>query len=83
MTEKTVAAMVELLRNIWIGIYSNELDEKLIHRVFHDVHCYIIGEVSSYINDRGLILDKELLKQHIAETSVTFFTLYLRKECDL
>lgn len=71
-TEKTVAEMVELLKNIWIGIYYNEHDKKSIRRVLHDVHCYIVGEVSSYINGRGLIHDKELLKQHIAETSVTF-----------
>jgi AcrR family transcriptional regulator len=83
VTEKTVSEMVELLRNIWIGIYSNELDRKSIRRVLHDVHCYIVGEVSSYINGRGIIHDKELLKQHIAETSVTFFTLYLKEECDI
>ncbi|WP_018752461.1 TetR/AcrR family transcriptional regulator [Paenibacillus sanguinis] len=82
-TEKTVETMVEWLSDIWTGIYLNKPDKKSIHRVLHDVHCYIIGEVSNYINGRGLIQDEILLKQHIAETSVTFFTLHLRKEYDV
>lgn len=79
-TENVVAAMVEMLEAIWLRIYPNVPDRERIHSVLHDVHCYIVGEVSNFINGRGLIQDSELLKMHIAETAVTFFTLALKGE---
>lgn len=79
-TEKVVNTMVEILEAIWLSIYPNAPDRERIHGVLHDVHCYIVGEVSNFINGRGLIQDKEVLKKHIAETAVAFFTLSLREE---
>lgn len=79
-TEEVVNTMVEMLENIWLSIYSNASGQERIHGVLYDVHCYIVGEVSNFINGRGLIQDKELLKKHIAETAVTFFTLSLKGE---
>lgn len=79
-TEKTVNIMVGMLEVIWLGIYPNAPDRNRLHRVLHAVHCYIVGEVSNFINGRGLIPDKELLKEHIAETAATFFTLSLGRD---
>lgn len=79
-TNKVVNTMVEMLGDIWSGIYPNVPDKERIHCVLHDVHCYIVGEVSNFINGRGLIEDSKMLKRHIAETAVTFFTLALRGE---
>ncbi len=80
VTEKAVNTMIELLEDIWLHVYPEVPDKERIHGVLHDVHCYIVGEVSNFINGRGFIQDKELLKQHIAKSSVTFFTLSLREE---
>ncbi|HCJ56381.1 MAG TPA: TetR/AcrR family transcriptional regulator [Clostridiaceae bacterium] len=79
-TEKAVKTMVEILESIWLGIYPNAPARERIHSVLHDVHCYIVGEVSNFINGRGLIQDSEMLKRHIAETAVIFFTLALKEE---
>ena len=79
-TEKVVNTMVEMLESIWLGIYPHAPARERIHSVLHDVHCYIVGEVSNFINGRGLIQDSEILKQHIAETAATFFTLALEGE---
>lgn len=77
-TEEVVDTMVKILEDIWLSIYTNAPNHERIHAVLHDVHCYIIGEVSNFINGRGLIQDKELLKKHIEDTAVTFFELSLR-----
>lgn len=79
-TDKVVNTMVEMLEDIWLGIYPIAPTRERIHSVLHDVHCYIVGEVSNFINGRGLIEDSELLKSHIAETALNFFTLALRGE---
>lgn len=78
-TEKAVNTMVEILESILLGIYSESPTRERIHNVLHDVNCYIIGEVSNFINGRGLILDGKILKHHITETAVTFFTLAIRE----
>lgn len=72
-TEEVVNKMVEMLETIWISIYQNAPCREHIRGVLHDVNCYIVGEVSNFINGRGLIQDKELLKTHITETAVKFF----------
>lgn len=79
-TEEVVDTMVEILEAICLDIHPNAPDHDCIHGILHDVHCYIIGEVSSFINGRGLIQDTELLKKHIADTAVTFFTLSYKGE---
>lgn len=79
-TEKVVNRMVEMLETIWRSSYPNVPTKERIHSVLHDVHCYVVGEVSNFINGRGLIEDSEMLKGHIAETAVAFFTLALREE---
>jgi AcrR family transcriptional regulator len=79
VTEKAVNTMVEILERIWVSIYSQTPTQEHIHSVLHDVNCYIVGEVSNFINGRGLILNNKLLKQHIAETAVIFFTLTLSR----
>ncbi len=79
-TDSVVNTMVEMLEKIWFSTHENAPDRKRIFCILHDVHCYIIGEVSNYINDRGLIQDTQLLKRHITETAVTFFTLALKEE---
>jgi AcrR family transcriptional regulator len=80
VTEKVVNTMVEMLESTWLSIYAHSPTRERIHSVLHDVHCYIVGEVSNFINGRGLIQDSEMLKRHIAETAVIFFTLVLREE---
>lgn len=79
-TEQIVNTMVEMLANIWLAIYPNAPTRERLHSILHDVHCYIVGEVSNFINGRGLIQDKEMLKRHIAKTAVTFFILVLKGE---
>lgn len=76
-TEKVVETMVEMLETIWLTIHPHAPSQERIHRVLHDVHCYVIGEVSNDMNGRGVIQNSDELKQHIAETAVSFFTLSL------
>lgn len=78
-TEQAASAMVEMLARIWLDISPSTPTRQHIRGTAHDVHCYVVGEVSNFINGRGVIGDVELLKKHIAETSATFFTLTLRE----
>lgn len=80
VTEEAVSTMVEILDSICHGIYINIYVQEDIHCVLHDVHCYIVGEVSNFINGRGLINDIQILKKHIAETAAIFFMLTLKGE---
>lgn len=81
-TEETVSSMVEVLKNIWEGTCHEVLDREKIYWVLHNIHCYIIGEVSNYFNGRRLISSEEELKNHIANTALMMFTLCLREEHD-
>jgi AcrR family transcriptional regulator len=78
VTKKVVNTMVTMLEAIWLGIYPTAPTKERIYSVLHNVHCYIIGEVSNYLNGRTFIQDNKLLKKHITETSITFFTLSLK-----
>lgn len=78
-TKQTVGQMLDFLREIWLGIHHVAVDQALIFRVLHNVHCYIVGEVSNYIHDRRLVHDAEELKTYIADTSVSIFTLCLTR----
>jgi AcrR family transcriptional regulator len=82
-TEETVSSMVEVLKNIWQETGHEVLDREKIYWVLHNVHCYIIGEVSNYFNGRRLISSEEELRNHIADTSLMMFTLCLREEHDI
>ena len=79
-TENAVDVMIEILKDICACICPEVSEREKMHDILHDVHCYIVGEVSNFINGRGLIQDKKLLREHIAETSATFFMLRLKME---
>lgn len=78
-TAQAASAMVEMLARIWLDISPSVPTRQRIRGAAHDVHCYVVGEVSNFINGRGVIGDAELLKEHIAETAASFFTLTLRE----
>ncbi|MGC6173653.1 TetR/AcrR family transcriptional regulator [Lacrimispora sp. 38-1] len=78
-TEEAVSSMVEVLKNIWEDSCHEVVDREKIYWVLHNVHCYIIGEVSNYFNGRRLISDEEELKNHIADTCLMIFTLCLER----
>ncbi len=80
VTEKAVNTIIEILGGICHEIYLNVPGQEDMHCVLHDVHCYIVGEVSNFINGRGLINDIQILKKHIAETAVIFFMVALKGE---
>ncbi len=79
-TGEAVDAMVEALEGICLAMAPPAPARERIHSVLHDVHCYMVGEVSNFISGRGLIRDARQLKDHIAQTAAAFFILALREE---
>lgn len=79
-TEKMVYQLVDILTDIWIDLYHDAPDRKKMNRILHNVHCYIIGEVSNFINGRRLIHDETELKNYVLSTSISIFKLCLREE---
>lgn len=79
-TKETKEALHHYLSEIWndlTGVYPE--DEKL-SRVLHNIHCYIVGEVSNYLSERGLLAHEKELKKYIVRESVSIFKLCLMAE---
>lgn len=45
--------------------------------ILHNIHCYIIGEVSNYILGRGIIEEEAELKTYVTREAVRMFRYYL------
>ena len=77
VTEKTNEALTKQLSDIWEQLTGKCPDAKKIKSVLHNVHCYIIGEISNHILGRGLIENESELKTHIKSEAVNMFKLCL------
>lgn len=63
---------------IWEELYGVSLDKEIVHRILHNTHCYIVGEVSNYIAGRGLIENELELKNYVVKEAINILTLCLR-----
>ncbi|MGB7604552.1 MAG: TetR/AcrR family transcriptional regulator [Lutisporaceae bacterium] len=63
---------------IWEELYGVLLDKEIVHRILHNTHCYIVGEVSNYIAGRGLIENELELKNYVVKEAINILTLCLR-----
>jgi hypothetical protein len=66
--------------DIWNELYGFKTDNKKVSDAVHNVHCYIIGEVSNYIAGRGLIENEAEFKNHVVCNAIRLLTLSLREE---
>jgi len=58
-------------------LYQKCPDEKSVKRVLHDIHCYIIGEISTYLLGRSFTNSETELRAYIVNEAVTMFQLCL------
>ncbi len=79
-TVKTVDAFVDVIENIWNGIYGFAPNKNKIRYAIHNVHCYIHGEVSIYIAKRGLIQEEVDFKDYVVTESIKLMKLLLNSE---
>ncbi|MGX9754870.1 TetR/AcrR family transcriptional regulator [Clostridioides difficile] len=77
--KETIDILIDTLINIWNKIYNTTPRKEDAYAILHNTHCYIIGEVSNYINNRAIIEDINMLKKYILKESITIFTLGLQE----
>lgn len=58
-------------------IYSKCPDKQIVKRVLHNIHCYIIGEISNYLLGRTVINSEAEFRKYIINESALMFNLYL------
>lgn len=79
-TDKIVDELVDILINICLDLFQSKLNKEKTKCIFHNVHCYIIGEISNFINGRRIHQDEEALRQYVSMTSTSIFKLCLEDE---
>ena len=71
----------DILNNYAMQICNNLFedcpDKNTVKQVLHNTHCYIIGEISNYLLDRGIIKDEQLLRKYMLSESVSMFQFCL------
>lgn len=81
-TEMANQILNKHLSDIWKDVSGENLDTNAVKRTLHNVHCYIVGEVSNYILGRGLIQNEEELKRYVSHEAIRIFKLCI-KESDM
>ncbi|MDD3395053.1 MAG: TetR/AcrR family transcriptional regulator [Anaerotignum sp.] len=76
--QKSHAELLHYATEIWTEMAGVTPPIETIDRVVHNIHCYIIGEVSNYISGRGLIENETELKEYVVHQAVHIFNLYMR-----
>lgn len=77
---QTVDTFVDSLKTIWINLYGVELQKERMKYAFHNVHCYIHGEVSIYIARRSLIPEENEFKKYVTNEAVRMMKLLLNSK---
>jgi len=76
-TEKTNKELNEYISEIWKELSGAYPDAEQTRRILHNVHCYIVGEISNYLLGRGLIENEAELKDYITSEAIRMFRLCL------
>lgn len=66
--------------DIWKNLSETYADHKKVSDSVHNVHCYIIGEISNYISGRRIIENEEEFKSYVVYNAIRFLTLSLKEE---
>jgi AcrR family transcriptional regulator len=77
VTEATNKALNKYISEIWKELSGEYPNADTTRRVFHNTHCYIVGEISNYLLGRGLIENEAELKAYIIHEAIRMFKLCL------
>lgn len=80
VTEESSEALNRHIAEIYKKLYNEYPAKERAKRVLHNIHCYMVGEISNYILGRGLIENETELKAYIVEEATQMFWLYFGKE---
>lgn len=79
-TETTNKTLNKRISEIWKELYGEYPHIDTTKRVLHNIHCYIVGEISNYILGRGLIANETELRAYITHEAICMFKLCLLGE---
>lgn len=77
VTGKTNAELNCYISEIWKELTGDYPDAEQTKRIFHNTHCYIVGEISNHLLGRGLIENEIELKAYITREAIRIFRLCL------
>ncbi len=70
LTVSTVDAMIQSLSSISRQMNGKTVSEDEMRFMLHNVHCYIIGELSIYFSGRSLLRDETQFRTHVNTQAV-------------
>ncbi|MCI1998895.1 MAG: TetR/AcrR family transcriptional regulator [Clostridia bacterium] len=79
-TKMTKDELDKYMIDIWEELSGYKSNNKKVSETVHNVHCYIIGEVSNYISGRGLIKNTAEFKNYVVDNAIRLLTLSLQEE---
>ncbi len=78
LTASTVHTMLTTLADISRQMNDPPRDEDAMRYLLHNVHCYIIGELSIFFSGRSLIRDEAQFRAHVNGQAVKMLKLMLQ-----
>ena len=66
------------ISDIWNGIFNEYPDKESTGRIMHNMHCYIIGEISNHLLRKGRKKNETELRSYIANESALMFRLCMQ-----
>ncbi len=79
-TLSTVNALLESLINVSQQLHHCEIDIEQMRLYLHNVHCYVIGELSIFFTGRNLIQDEPSFRAYVLEQSVKILRLLMQSQ---
>ncbi len=77
-TLNTVNAMLESLINVSQQLHHCDIGIEQMRLYLHNIHCYILGELSIFFSGRNLFQDEPIFRAHVIGQSVKMLKLLMQ-----
>lgn len=79
-TVDTVNVLLESLLDISLQLHHRHIGLEQMRLYLHNVHCYLLGELSIFFTGRNLIQDRQLFTTYVPEQSVKMLKLLMQSQ---
>lgn len=71
------ARTVKTFKNIICNFFHGEITPRQAYRILHNVHCYLLGEIISFISGRGFITNRQKFHSYVVNECVKMIKLFV------
>jgi AcrR family transcriptional regulator len=79
-TVSTVNALLESLLSVSQHLHQRDISLEQMRLFLHNIHCYVVGELSIFFTGRNLFQDKPTFRAYALEQSVKMLRLLMQSE---